>query len=65
MGAVPRFILDETSGPSPASPPAPEDGALLDAYSQAVAGAAERVGPAVAQPGRRPGAEQPWCGFRR
>jgi len=35
MGATPRFVLDETS-------------VLLDAYSKAVVGAAERVGPAVA-----------------
>src|SRR5258708_7526221 len=48
MGATPRFLLDETADFSPASPQPPGDGALLDAYSQAVVGAAERVGPAVA-----------------
>lgn len=37
MSAVPQFIADET-----------DNGGLLDAYSKAVVGAAERVGPAVA-----------------
>ena len=37
MGATPRFVSDQNP-----------DSDLLDAYSQAVAGAAERVGPAVA-----------------
>jgi S1-C subfamily serine protease len=58
VGVIPRFLLDEGDNPSPAAPPARGDGPLLDAYSNAVAGAAERVGPAVAhlaveQPGRR------------
>jgi S1-C subfamily serine protease len=37
MGAIPQFIADEA-----------DDEGLLDAYSKAVVGAAERVGPAVA-----------------
>jgi S1-C subfamily serine protease len=48
MGAIPRFILDESTERSAASPPPPDDAGLLDAYSKAVVGAAERVGPAVA-----------------
>jgi S1-C subfamily serine protease len=48
MSAIPQFVLDETASVSPASPASPDDGALLDAYSKAVVGAAERVGPAVA-----------------
>jgi S1-C subfamily serine protease len=48
MGAIPRFILDQGPGSSPALPLPADDGALLDAYSQAVVSAAERVGPAVA-----------------
>src|SRR6185369_4772187 len=44
------FVLDsaetESNGPPPAAVQAAE-GELLDAYSQAVAGVAERVGPAV------------------
>jgi S1-C subfamily serine protease len=48
MGATPRFILDENTERSGASPPPPHDAGLLDAYSKAVVGAAERVGPAVA-----------------
>ncbi len=46
-----RPVLDERpprSGASEAtSPPAPDDGDLLDAYSRAVTGVVERVGPAV------------------
>ena len=41
-----QLILDNTSG-SPASAGASGDGALLDAYSQAVVAAVERVAPAV------------------
>src|SRR4051812_44192736 len=55
MGAIPRFVLDspddarsEAEAGSPAVPARADDGALLDAYSQAVVAAAERVGPAVA-----------------
>jgi S1-C subfamily serine protease len=48
MGVIPRFLLDSSDDRVPAAPPGPTDDALLDAYSQAVAGAAERVGPAVA-----------------
>jgi S1-C subfamily serine protease len=48
MGAVPRFLLDEGGERTPARAPEDGDDALLDAYSRAVAGAAERVGPAVA-----------------
>src|SRR6185369_8506844 len=44
------FVLDsaetESNGPPPAAVEA-ADGELLDAYSRAVAGVAERVGPAV------------------
>ena len=52
MGAIPRFVLDETplpetrAGVSGAALSA--DAELLDAYSAAVVGAAERVSPAVA-----------------
>jgi S1-C subfamily serine protease len=52
MGAIPQFVLDEDLGEagtgSQAVPAHPDDAALLDAYSQAVVAAAERVGPAVA-----------------
>ncbi len=48
MDAVPRFLLDEGDGHVPGGQPGGGDDALLDAYSRAVAGAAERVGPAVA-----------------
>jgi S1-C subfamily serine protease len=59
---VPRLLLDESGASSPPAPPGPKDEELLDAYSQAVVGAAERVGPAVAHievelvEGRRSGA---------
>jgi S1-C subfamily serine protease len=44
---APRFLLDESSAPSsPAA--APSEAELLDAYSTAVVGAVEQVGPAVA-----------------
>jgi S1-C subfamily serine protease len=49
MGAVPQFILDsDSSRPSRRAQPANDgDAGLLDAYSQAVVAAVERVGPAV------------------
>src|SRR5205814_7662114 len=41
-------VSDETiSAPTTSAAPRPTDGELLDAYSQAVTGAAEQVGPAV------------------
>src|SRR5438477_7489119 len=41
-------VSDETiSAPAPSAAAGPTDGELLDAYSQAVTGAAEQVGPAV------------------
>jgi S1-C subfamily serine protease len=44
-----QFLLGDSGGGRPVAGGAgPSDAALLDAYSQAVAGAAERVGPAVA-----------------
>ncbi len=49
MGAIPQFVLDETTDPpahSAARGGGDED--PLDAYSRAVVAAAERVGPAVA-----------------
>lgn len=51
MEIVPRFLLDDPgdSRDSAARPAgAPDDGALLDAYSRAVVGAVDAVGPAVA-----------------
>src|SRR3989442_2889700 len=48
MDIVPRFLLDQSGHSNGASPPGPSDGELLDAYSEAVAGAVDRVGPAVA-----------------
>jgi S1-C subfamily serine protease len=45
---VPRFLLDQGGAPPRAGTPGASDGELLDAYSQAVVGAVERVGPAVA-----------------
>jgi S1-C subfamily serine protease len=47
MGAIPRFLLDQSPHP-PQGFAAGDDGPLLDAYSHAVAGAAARAGPAVA-----------------
>jgi len=47
MGSFPRLVLDESS-PRRSSPARGEsDAALLDAYSAAVVGASERIGPAV------------------
>jgi S1-C subfamily serine protease len=43
---VPKFLLDQSGASSPPAPPGPKDGELLDAYSEAVVGVAERVGPA-------------------
>src|SRR2546421_8807351 len=41
-------VSDDTmSAPAPSAAAGPTDGELLDAYSQAVTGAAEQVGPAV------------------
>lgn len=49
MGAIPQFLLDESARPEmqAAEGAGPRDGALLDAYSEAVVGAAEQVSPAV------------------
>src|SRR2546422_7953705 len=47
MDTAPQFLLDESGHAAPAAPAAPDDTELLDAYSQAVVAAAERVGPAV------------------
>jgi len=47
MGAIPRFVLDEGSPRSAPQPRGEGDDALLDAYSNAVVAASERVGPAV------------------
>ncbi len=47
MDAAPQFLLDESGQSASAAPAAPGDAELLDAYSQAVVAAAERVGPAV------------------
>src|SRR3989441_10397621 len=47
MDLATQFLLDESGHAAPAAPAAPDDTELLDAYSQAVVAAAERVGPAV------------------
>ena len=43
------FVLDESTEPVPSAlaAPLPDDGALLDAYSAAITGVVDRVGPAV------------------
>jgi S1-C subfamily serine protease len=48
MEPVPKFLLDESERAASGAQAAPDDGRLLDAYSAAVVGAAEKVGPAVA-----------------
>ena len=48
MEIAPRFLLDDSTPEPAGSPPPPSETELLDAYSAAVAGAAEEVGPAVA-----------------
>jgi S1-C subfamily serine protease len=47
MGAIPRFVLDEGSPLSAPQPRGENDDALLDAYSNAVVAASDRVSPAV------------------
>uniref|UniRef100_UPI0019535F05 hypothetical protein n=1 Tax=Proteus mirabilis TaxID=584 RepID=UPI0019535F05 len=49
LDLAPRFVLDEDPPihSSPASAPAADDGALLDAYSNAVTKVVDDVGPAV------------------
>lgn len=51
MGAIPRFVLDESQfgedSDENLQTPAKGDGELLDAYSEAVMSAVERVSPAV------------------
>lgn len=47
MGAIPAFVLDPTAAePQPGRDPA-DEAALLDAYSNAVVAAVDRVGPSV------------------
>src|SRR5262247_3622267 len=63
MGQIPAFLLDRSGHSAPAAPSGSGDDALLDAYSRAVVGAAERIGPAVAhleveQPKRGRGTER-------
>src|SRR5438132_8032358 len=49
MNAAPVLVSDETVVPPQTAPrsPTPREDELFDAYSRAVTGAAERVGPAV------------------
>jgi hypothetical protein len=54
-------VLDaDDRDPSPAAPPTPADGELLDAYSEAVAGVADSVGPAVVRVDTRRRPRRPW-----
>ena len=48
MGQIPAFLLDQSGHSAPAAPSGSGDDTLLDAYSRAVVGAAERIGPTVA-----------------
>jgi S1-C subfamily serine protease len=64
MGAIPRFILDESSQRSAFPARGEGDDVLLDAYSNAVVAASELVGPAVvhvevSQPSRAGDAQAP------
>jgi len=49
LDTTPDFVLDEQADIRPATPavPPPDDAALLDAYSQAITGVVDAVGPTV------------------